>query len=161
MFKISVFLSVTLLKAQLEVIQNIGLSKVICTMMKPRNDEDDDVVHWGANTKKEPFKKNSESIDCGTLGGFDFSPWREFPEELNICGEDSFSKYSYDAYNASYIGFSADGKYIRKQDAATGKIYYESEPTSYFLWYDSAEYNWVLSRSLFDADTAQSSKFIS
>ena len=64
-------------KAQVDEIKRTGLAKVICTMMKKRNNEDESVVHENAKTKKEPFKKFSEIIDCEDLGDYDFSAWKE------------------------------------------------------------------------------------
>lgn len=142
--------------AQLAEIRKTGLSKVICTMMKPRNDGDDDVVHVGAKTKQDPFNFDSDNVDCENLGGFNFMPWKTeinggFPDEVHICGETAYNNHN--PYNVTYVPKHADGKYIRKHDTATDKYYFQGELMPYFLWYDSDDYNWIISRELFNADS--------
>ena len=108
-----------------------------------------------AKTKENPFLQNSGTIECSTFEDFDFTPWKELPE-VEICGENNFDKYNFHS-DYSYFPVDADGIYLLKH-SETGKKYYESADGLY-LWYDAPRFNWIVSRSLFDADTDEGSKF--
>ena len=72
------------------------------------------------------------------------------PEEVHICGETNFIA-------DGYYGKHADGKYVRNYDPSHNQHYYqtgENEFTTKYLWYDADRYNWVVSKELFNADTA-------
>ena len=68
---------------QVKEIEKTGLSKVICTMMKDR-ENDDNIIDSTGETRKDPFDLNSGKIRCEELGGYDFEAWREACEYFRI-----------------------------------------------------------------------------
>ena len=74
----------------------------------------------------------------------------DFPEEVHICGETNLIA---DGYYSQH----ADGKYQRFYDETQNQFYFkmgENEFNTKYLWYDPSDYNWVVSKEVFKADTA-------